>query len=109
MNMGKLTIEHSFSLVESVKFQLKLIIPQITDRQTSILAYMIVYPTDFREKIVKDDVAASKESLAVRLFQMEDLGVLRKNDKGERVIIKDILDSIQLTDFVYEMKIKINK
>ena len=105
--MSKLVIEHSYTLIESVKFQLKLIIPQITDRQTAILAYMIVYPDDFKEKIVKDDIAASKESLTVRLFQMEDAGVLEKNANGDRVLIKGILDSIQLNDFVYEIKVKV--
>lgn len=105
--MSKLVIEHSYTLIESVKFQLKLIIPQITDRQTAILAYMIVYPDDFKEKIVKDDIAASKESLTVRLFQMEDAGILEKNANGDRVLIKGILDSIQLNDFVYEIKVKV--
>ncbi len=103
-----LSIKHDYTLLESVKFQLKLIIPGITDRQIGILAYMIIYPEEYKDKIVQDDISTSKGSLAVRLSQMEDIGILEKiPNTSERRLLPGILNSIQLGNFTYTIDVNL--
>ena len=107
--MQELTITHKFSLVESIEFQIQLIIPKITRRQATMLAYMIVYPDTYKEKMIEDDVSTSKGAISARLAQMVDAGILEKNELGEKELLRQIKQTIQKESFIYHINIEINE
>ena len=107
--MQELTITHKISLIESIKFQIQLIIPNITKRQVTMLAYMVVYPNNYKEKMIEDDVSISTEAIKARLAQMVKSGVLENTSTGEKILLPQISSILQKESFTYHINIEIDE
>lgn len=110
--MTELAIKYDFSLLESIEFQLQLFIPKITRRQSSMLAYMIVYPDTYKEKMLEDNISISVDSINVRLSQMAASGILKNTDVKDsknknKELVDEIKNIIQLGDFVYNITVNL--